>query len=468
MKFKSKLHIGVLLAAISMSSCEKLIEIDDPTNELPSEVIFKSETTAKSALAGAYTAITSSSTFNQNITQFNGMSAGEIDFVGSTTFQDFMQNSYDPIVTTRINNVWTDAYNVIYRFNSVIAGLSDNSAIAAPVAQQMIGEARVMRAFCYFHLINMFGEVPLVTITDVNKTSTLPRAAVPEIYNWLASELEEAKDQVSDAYQGAAGGVSRAQVNRSAAKALLARVYLFEKNYAKAEQYATEVIGKTDLYGLLPKNDLGKVFLKDSKEAILQLGPAVMNTNAYTVEGSTFLPTPTSTVANYELTQHLLLAFENNDGRRIAWTKESNYSGKQTFQPFKYQNYNQTVALSSGRTEVPMILRLAEQYLIRAEARSHTNNSAGAREDLNVIRRRAGLDDISANVNLDDAILKERQVEYFCELGDRWYTLKRTGKVDVIMQQLRPSFWKPYTQLYPIPQPARDTNPFLTQNDGYR
>lgn len=468
MKFKSKLYIGALFAAITLSSCEKLIEIDDPINELPSEVIFKSETTAKSALAGAYSSMTSSSAFNQNITQFNGMSAGEIDFVGSTTFQDFMQNTYDPVVTTRINNVWADTYNVIYRFNSIIDGLLNNNAISAPVAQQMIGEARVMRAFCYFHLVNMFGEVPLATITDVNKTSTLPRVAVPEIYNWLASELEEAKDLVSDTYPGTVGTTSRAQVNRSAAKALLARVYLFQKNYQKAEQYATEVINKTDLYTLLPKSDLGKVFLKDSKEAILQLGPAVMNTNGYTVEGSTFLPTPTSTVANYELTQNLLAAFESNDARRAAWIKESNYLGKRTFQPFKYQNYNQTVALSSGRTEVPMLLRLSEQYLIRAEARSQLNNSTGAREDLNVIRHRAGLQDLSSNINLDEAILKERQTEYFCELGDRWYSIKRMGRVDVIMQELRPSFWKSYAQLYPIPQPARDTNPFLTQNDGYR
>ncbi|WP_313533341.1 RagB/SusD family nutrient uptake outer membrane protein [Sphingobacterium athyrii] len=468
MKFKSTLYIAALLVAISLSSCEKLIEIDEPTNELPSEVIFKSETTARSALAGAYSNMTSASVFNLNITQFNAMSAGEMDFVGSTVFQDFMQNNYDPIVTTRINNVWADMYNVIYRFNSVIDGLSDNNAISASAALQMIGEARVMRAFCYFHLVNMFGEVPLVTITDVNKTSTLPRVSVAEIYNWLASELEEAKDLVSDTYPGAVGTSSRAQVNRSAAKALLARIYLFQKNYSKAEQYATEVINKTDLYTLLPKADLGKVFLKDSREAILQLGPAVMNTNGYTVEGSTFLPTPTSTIANYELTQNLLGAFESNDARRIAWIKESNYLGKQTFQPFKYQNYDQTVALSSGRTEVPMLLRLAEQYLIRAEARSQLNNSIGARADLNVLLHRAGLEDLATNVNLDEAILRERQVEYFCELGDRWYTIKRMGKVDVIMQQLRPSFWKSYAQLYPIPQPARDTNPFLTQNDGYR
>lgn len=468
MKLKSTLHIVFFLVAISLSSCEKLLEIDDPANELPSEVIFRWEATAKSALAGAYSAMTASSVFNVNITQFNAMSAGEVDFVGSTVFQDFMQNRYDPVITTRINNVWAETYNLIYRFNSIIAGLSDNSAISASVAQQMLGEARVMRAFCYFHLVNMFGDVPLVTITDVNKTSSLPRVPVPEIYNWLTIELEEAKNLVGDAYPGTAVLNSRAQVNKSAAKALLARIYLFQKNYTKAEQYATEVIDKTDLYTLLPKADLGKVFLKDSREAILQLGPAVFYTNGYTVEGSTFVPTPTSTVANYELTQNLLVAFERNDERRTAWIKESNYAGKQTFQPFKYQNYNQTVATSSGRTEVPMLLRLAEQYLIRAEARSNTNNSSGARDDINILRRRAGLQDLASNINLEEAILKERQVEYFCELGDRWYTIKRMSKVDAIMQQLRPSFWKTYAQLYPIPQPARDTNPFLTQNDGYR
>jgi len=468
MKLKSTLYMGLLLGGLSLSSCEKLIEIDAPTNELPSAVIFKSEGTAKSALAGAYTAVTTSSAFNLNFTQFNAMAAGEIDFMGSTVFQDFMQNTYDPIVTTRMSSLWSEVYVAIYRFNSVIEGVKDNPAIPAAVAQQMSAEARVMRAYCYFHLVNMFGAVPLVDMTDVNSTSTLPRVAATDIYGWMVSELEEAKDLLGESYQSNNNVNSRAQVNRSAAKALLARVYLHIGNYAQAERYAAEVIAKTDLYSLLPKEQLQNVFLKDSKEAILQMGPAVATTNGYTVEGSTFLPTATSTVANYELTSHLLSAFEVGDARRAAWVKESNLSGKQTFQPYKFRNFNQTEALSSGRTEVPMLLRLAEQYLIRAESRFRTNNPIGAREDLNVVRRRAGLNEVAAGANIEDAILKERQVELFCELGDRWYSIKRMGKADAIMGALRPNTWQPYAQLYPIPQGARDTNPFLTQNDGYR
>ncbi|MFD2969120.1 RagB/SusD family nutrient uptake outer membrane protein [Sphingobacterium bambusae] len=468
MKLKSTLYIGLLLAGLGLSSCEKLIEIDAPTNELPSDVIFKSEGTAKSALAGAYTAVTTSSAFNVNFTQFNAMAAGEIDFVGSTVFQDFMQNTYDPVVTTRMSGLWSEVYAAIYRFNSVIEGLKDNAAIPAASVQQMTGEARVMRAYCYFHLINMFGAVPLINTTDVNITSTLPRVPATEIYTWMASELEEAKDQVGETYQSNNNVNSRSQVNRSAAKALLARVYLYSGNYALAEQYATEVIAKTDLYSLLPKEQLANVFLKDAKEAILQMGPAVATTNGYTVEGSTFLPTTTSTVANYELTSYLLSAFEAGDARRTAWVKESNLSGKQTFQPYKFRNFNQATAVSLTRTELPMLLRLAEQYLIRAEARFRSNNTTGAREDLNVIRRRAGLNDVATTANIEEAILKERQIEFFCELGDRWYSIKRMGKADTIMGALRPNTWHSYAQLYPIPQGARDTNPFLTQNDGYR
>lgn len=468
MKFKSIIYLALVLATISLNGCESLIEIDDPLNELPSEVIFKSETTAKSALAGAYSTMTTTSAFNVSFTQLNAMSAAEINFVASTTFQDFTTNSYDPVITTSLGSLWGEIYKVIYQFNSVIEGLTDNSAISRAVAQQLTGEAKVMRAYCYFHLINMFGDVPLVNITDVNVTNTLPRTSKDEIYQWLIAELEEAKDLVSESYPSNSGTTSRLQVNRSAAKALLARVYLYTGNYALAEKYATEVIEKTDLYSLLSKEELDKVFLKDSEEAILQLGPAVFSTYGYTIEGSTFLPTATATVANYELMDNLISAFEPGDARRTSWIKESNLLDKQTFQPYKFQNYSQTVATSSGRTEVPMVLRLAEQYLIRAEARFHTGNASGARADINMIRNRAGLADLSASAEVEDAILQERQVEFFCEQGDRWYTIKRMGKVNAIMQTLRPTTWQSYAQLYPIPQTVRDTNPYLTQNEGYR
>jgi hypothetical protein len=121
-----------------------------------------------------------------------------------------------------------------------------------------------------------------------------------------------------------------------------------------------------------------------------------------------------------------------------------------------------------------MVLRLAEQYLIRAEAEANEGDSTDAIDDLNVIRNRALLPNYSANVNgsLLSAILHERQVELFTEWGHRWFDLIRTNSADSVMGIIAPlkhGSWNDNNdqELYPIPQTARNLDMNLTQNPGY-
>jgi hypothetical protein len=130
-------------------------------------------------------------------------------------------------------------------------------------------------------------------------------------------------------------------------------------------------------------------------------------------------------------------------------------------------------------TEYFMVLRLGEQYLIRAEARAKQGNIGGAQSDLNVIRNRAGLPNTTASdeASLITAILKERRVELFCEWGHRWFDLKRLGKIDEVMNIVTPIKsngtvqWQSYKALYPLPLGDlfinNIQNPYLTQNPGY-
>jgi hypothetical protein len=136
--------------------------------------------------------------------------------------------------------------------------------------------------------------------------------------------------------------------------------------------------------------------------------------------------------------------------------------------------YKATTTSGSSFKEYLMIFRLAEQYLIRAEARAMQNNFQGARDDLNAIRTRAGLGNTTANdqVSLLTGILHERQVELFTEMGQRWLDLKRAGKVDQVMSVVTPlkangAAWKSYQQLYPIPFNDIKLNPALIQNPGF-
>ncbi|MDO5969574.1 RagB/SusD family nutrient uptake outer membrane protein, partial [Flavivirga aquimarina] len=119
--------------------------------------------------------------------------------------------------------------------------------------------------------------------------------------------------------------------------------------------------------------------------------------------------------------------------------------------------------------EYPVVFRLAEQYLIRAEARAELGKISEAQSDLNVIRNRAGLGNTTASTKeaLRDAILDERQVELFTERGHRWFDLKRRGEAADVLAPLKPS-WQDTDVLFPIPESELLLNPnLLPQNDGY-
>ncbi len=115
------------------------------------------------------------------------------------------------------------------------------------------------------------------------------------------------------------------------------------------------------------------------------------------------------------------------------------------------------------------MLRLAEQFLIRAEARAKTHNIMGAITDVNAIRRRAGLRELPATLGETDliaAIAQERRIELFAEWGHRWMDLKRTDKIDDVLKPIKPQ-WRNTQKFYPIPLLELTTNPNLTQNPGY-
>ena len=115
-----------------------------------------------------------------------------------------------------------------------------------------------------------------------------------------------------------------------------------------------------------------------------------------------------------------------------------------------------------------MVLRLAEQYLIRAEAKARQNNLAGAAEDLNMIRNRAGLANSAAadQESLLLAIAQERRVEPFTENGTRWLDLIRSGKATEVLGALKTN-WTANDTLYPIPLNELQKNTHLNQNAGY-
>lgn len=465
--------ILTLMVAFSIAGtgCSKMIEIDPPLGETSSITVFRSDATSRSALSGLYSGLSSSQTQSNLLTLYTSLAADDLRFLGTVaSYDDYIFNNLDPVLTTSLNSVFNELYASINRANSIITGLETTTGTSAAVRKQIIAEAKFLRAYCFFHLVNLFGDVPLVNSTNTAVTAFLPRTPVAEVYTAIISDLTYAKDSLRTDYSASAN--DRSNANRFAAAALLARVHLYTGNMAEAENNATEVISNTALYELIPATSMRRgVFVKNNREAIFHFLPYIASTNGYTNEGANFIPaTYSATTINWSLREELWNTFDDLDLRKRNWIQDTTLSGVRFHIPFKYKNATQALAAASGVVECPIVLRLSEQFLIRAEARMRKSapDATGALSDLNMVHTRAGLDALTITdpTALLNEIYSEKRKEFFCELGHRWYDLKRTNRANVVLGALK-STWTATDALFPIPQTARDANPNLSQNPGY-
>ncbi|MEJ2881645.1 RagB/SusD family nutrient uptake outer membrane protein [Pedobacter sp. GR22-6] len=463
------LTVFCLFTATLMSTgCEKLIEIDPPLNETSSTLAFATDNSAKSTIAGMFATLAQSAAQNINLTVQPSLQADDLRYLGvSTQPLEIMNNSYTRI-SSLSNDHWSTWYNIIYQANLIVIGLEKSSTVTPALKTRLIAEAKFVRAYSYFNLVNMFGDVPLILETDVTKTAFQPRETVANIYQQMLKDLTEAKSGLLPDYSASSG--DRSGVNQFACSALLARVYLFVGRYADAEASASEVIASS-LYKVVEAADMGtKVFIKNSTECIWQLSPPLTATNQYTAEAGTLLPS-TYTVANiqYRISKDLTDRFALTDLRYLRWMNNVTIGTEVYSLPFKYKYRTNALALAANVAEQTLILRLAEQYLIRAEARARIGtNLSGARDDMNVIRSRAqaALSTSTVQNTLLEEIALENRKEFFVEQGFRWFNLKRTGQADAVIGAIKPTY-KPTAKLLPIPMVATDANPNLTQNEGY-
>lgn len=447
--------LSIAVFTLTLCSCKKLIENNPSGSQLLDKEVFNDSTAIKSTLVGLYTSLNYGNRYSVLLSTLPAFSADEMTFVGNT-YDHFIGNVIN-VNDADVNNFWAAPYGIIYQANAIIEGTSSGSNLSPSFQARTIAEARFVRAFCYFYLINIFGDVPLVLTTDVEQNKLSTRTPVPAIYGQIIEDLLDAQANLPADY--AVSGSARVRANKWAATALLARTYLYQGNWAGAEAQATAVIENTSLFGL---EQLARVFTPTSKEAILQF---YNESNGYTSYASAVLPSPVTPVPKYVFTDQLKKAFlaEDDDARRTIWLATINYSNILYTYPTKYRSLT-----PGANAEYFTVLRLAEQYLIRAEARAQQNKVAGAREDLFAVRNRAGLGETSANDK--DALLlaveRERQVELNSEMGHRWFDLKRTGRADAVLGAVKAS-WTPEAARYPVPADQRSRNGNLTQNPGY-
>lgn len=449
---------ALLLAFVILSSsCNKLIEIPShPDDKLSTDRVYSDSINIMSALVGLYTNMHTSGyggyIFSSDLTIYAGMSSDELvyTYTGNTDF------SNNELVSGNgeVNSLWSTAYAGIYQVNAFLEGVTGNKNISEGMERQVRGEALVTRALYYFQLVNLYGAVPMITGTDFQTNAKKPRASVDSIYTLMISDLTTAMSLLQEKYPSA----GHLRPNLHTARALLARVYLYRSQWQQAADLSGQIIG-SNMYQLIALNG---VFWDGSKEAIWQI-PYTTN-GSQTAEANYLVPSYVGGTPSYALTDWQMNAFETGDLRQTNWVLTTDVNGVTYNCAAKYKN-----SYSGTPIEDFTFFRLGEQYLIRAEALAHLDMLDSARGDINTIRARAGLGATTA-VTKDEVLLAiehERQTELFCELGQRWYDLKRTGRIDAVMTAEKGSLWQPTDALYPVPLPQRQSNPFLTQNPGY-
>lgn len=448
------IYIFSFFLLLGLTSCDNALDVDLPSNQLSSKTVYASDPTAEAAVNGIYQSMVTDF-YYYRVHAVLGQTADEL--VPRTGIANVYSSNEIPETDGTINSNWGELYKTIYNANNVIEGITKSTTLNATKSKNWIAEAKFLRAYSYFYLTNLWGNVPLVLTTNVDVSALLPQSSQETVYAQIVLDLTDASKDLPTDYKNY--DQERIRATKWAAEALLARVNLYLGKWTEAAAHATAVINQTAAYKIITdlKAD-NSPFIADNNEAILQI--PYYNV-AYTYEGSSVF-----TTSGTLLLRRGNALFETGDARKTNWTIDiKDRSGAFLgIAPYKYKN-----AYGDSPIERSTLLRLAELYLIRAEARVKSNDIIGAQQDINVIRNRAllGSTTLTDPNQLLNLIALERQREFFAENGHRWLDLKRTGKLDETLSVLSDKIWKSTDNLYPIPEPAIRSNPFLIQNAGY-
>ena len=439
----------ILLTAISLStvSCSDFLD-QKPDNYISDAAVIQTLSSAKAALNGAYHDLASSSYYGgQYFDAGVNLAADNVTWTGSLNYYyDFDTHQYSA-ENQLLSYAWYAIYATVNQTNQVIDKVTVLNDGSESEHRRIIAEATVIRSLAFFDLARTWGNIPVVKQATSSPTQFdgVKQTKAKDVYQLVV-------DDVLAIYNDLSESSDRVHVTRSAADAFLARVYLYLEQWDKAEQYASKVIDNGN-YALGTIQDL--IDNKETAESIWELAYS----SSFTNQQSTYWRSPDQGGRHEwgpskELVQ--LLADPTVGGDRKAFYQD--FSSAQVPDYFVGTLYHR-----STLDDDVIIFRLAEQYLIRAEARANQQNVSGALSDLNIIRRRANISeivDVASTQELLNLIADERRVELALE-PHRWFDLIRTGKAESVLGI------KTYQTIFPIPYNDIQADKDLVQNDNY-
>lgn len=458
--FKHKIILSTVCIGLIISSCEKQLEDQKPQASLDAATAFTDAPSVRAGINGVYSGFQNGNYYGLRYQLLNDLTTDNLNHSGS--FPSFAQIDNNSILpdNAEINNMYNAIYGAINDANTVIAaipGVTDQTLNK----DASLAELRTARALFYFDLLRYWGgsvdgygkangvgvSIRTTPTTNVKEADPIARGTEAQVYTQVLADLDFAIGVTS--FPNKNSSVYR--LSKDFATSLKSRVQLYRGQFAEAEALATSIIS-SNRYSLVSGANYASMWTsKASSEAIFELefNPADQNSIA-------FFYYPSNRGGRNEVTSSASLnnAHETGDVRKPINFTTTVPTGK-TAKAFR---------VSTGDDNV-IILRLAELYLIRAEARVRkaTPDIVGALADLNVIRRRAGLADLVTISSADilEAILQERRVELAHE-GHRWFDLRRYNRTSDL------NISEPFRNLWPIPQRETLTSGgIIAQNTGY-
>jgi starch-binding outer membrane protein, SusD/RagB family len=469
MKMKNR-YINILFMsfALTMFSCQDILD-KEPAQSLSVEESLADYESLVTALLGAYDGLQVTNYYGRNYL-VNPEIGGDNVYLTIDNSNRFVANyRYDLDPNTTQTGFWNQAYSIILRVNNIILAVDNVPDGTQAEKDQVMGEALTIRALAHFDLSRVFSApyaegtgadtgIPIMLEPNIG---TPPRNTLSEVYDRIKLDLTQAIGLLNE-------DVGPFRITANAAKALLARVYLYEGDNANAEAMATDVINNGG-YSLHDGTDLAFFYsTSGNDEEIFSLNQRPEETRGSNNLGQIYNP---SGYGDIRVTTDIINMYEAGDERGLSPPSGAdliylNSDGE--YYNGKFLGESGVPGLTSFK-----ILRLAEMYLIRAEARAKTSDFAGATSDVNVIRNRAGLADFSGTVTLQD-VLDEKNREFAFE-GHRTFDLWRNGlplvriQANTGLEVSAPAFIaaNSFLRVYPIPQRELDTNPEITQAPGY-
>lgn len=476
-----KYPLLLLIALLNFSACNDYLDVQ-PKYLISENNFYETANDFETALIGNYATL--QELHDVTVLYLTELATDNAEIQWTSPTQAEME--FDELNVTPINNlvnaVWNGGFTTISRSNNVLFRL-EGAPIDESLRAQYRGEALFLRAYCYFYLVRLFGELPIVeeTFRSPGEVTAfdMTRQPVEEGYALITEDLSEAAGLLAGV-----SGLSKSRASQGAANTLLGKVYLTRQNYPAAAETLKGVIDRNS-YSLQP--DYQTLFTNGNDElpeSIFEIKYLSGNLGEGNSFSSVFTP-PRFDMAIFPgnmqgtgrivPTTDVARAYEAGDARRsvsiadsvllVDGTYAENIYGR------KFVDFTTGLVGDGGINFTA--LRYADVLLMYAEALNELGTTPEALTYLNLIRERAGLDPLSglSSQEVTLALERERRVEFLSE-GHRWFDLVRTGRAQTVMNAYFTSKGLNFTLedhelLMPVPQEEIDIDPNLAQNTGY-